>query len=183
MNARSVARDRARRSLGCPWLVSYGVDVTERPSAEPRASAPTGTPLSEFTLEVVALPADIDVNLHVSNLVYLRWVVDAAVAHSIAAGWDQARYVEEGATFLVRRHEIDYLASALEGDRVQIVTHVESWTAATSRRVTRIERDGKVLARAVTIWAFVAFDGRPRRIPAPIREAFLGALHSPLPGR
>lgn len=130
----------------------------------------------EHTLEVVATPGDIDLNMHVSNLVYLRWVVDAAVAHSIAAGWDQARYVKEGATFLVRRHEIDYLASAVEGDRVQVITHVEGWTAATSRRVTRIVRDGRVLARAVTVWAFVGFDGRPRRIPAEIHEAFTATM-------
>jgi len=127
---------------------------------------------AEHTIEIVAQPADIDENLHVSNLVYLRWVVAAAVAHSEAVGWDHARYLEQGAVFLVRRHEIDYLASAVEGDRVQLVTHVGSWSAATSKRHTRIVRDGREVARAVTTWAFVGLDGRPRRIPAEILEAF-----------
>lgn len=126
----------------------------------------------EHTIEVVADAADIDENLHVSNLVYLRWVIDAAVSHSNAVGWDHARYVREGAMFVVRRHEIDYLASAALGDRISVTTHIESWSAATSIRHTRVERDGKVLARAVTTWAFLSLDGRPRRIPAHVHEAF-----------
>lgn len=126
----------------------------------------------EHTIEVVAQPADIDENQHVSNLVYLRWVIDAAVAHSEAVGWDHARYVREGCVFVVRRHEIDYLASALQGDRVLVTTFVSSWSAATSKRFTRITRDGRELARAVTTWAFVGLDGRPRRIPVHVLDAF-----------
>ncbi len=127
---------------------------------------------AEHLLEVAAAPADIDENGHVSNLVYLRWVLEAAVSHSEAVGWDHARYVAAGAVFVVRRHEIDYLASAMAGDRLQIVTHIESWSAATSVRRTRVVRDGRDLARCVTTWAFVGLNGRPRRIAAEIVEAF-----------
>jgi acyl-CoA thioester hydrolase len=126
----------------------------------------------EHTIEVVAQPSDIDENGHVSNLVYLRWVLDAAVAHSEAVGWDHRRYIAAGAAFFVRRHEIDYFAAAMEGDRVQVITVVSTWSAATSERVTRIVRGGKELARCVTRWAFVGLNGRPRRIPADIVEAF-----------
>jgi acyl-CoA thioester hydrolase len=126
----------------------------------------------EHTIEVVAQSSDMDMNGHVSNLVYLRWVQDAAVAHSEAVGWDHARYVAAGAAFFVRRHEIDYFAAAMEGDRVQITTYVSTWSAATSQRHTRIVRGGKELARCVTTWAFVGLNGRPRRIPADVVEAF-----------
>lgn len=127
---------------------------------------------AEHTLEVTAQPADIDENGHVSNLVYLRWVLEAAVSHSEAVGWDHARYVAAGALFVVRRHEIDYLASAMAGDRLHVVTHIERWSAATSVRKTRIVRDGRELARCATTWAFVGLNGRPRRIAADVVEAF-----------
>lgn len=126
----------------------------------------------EHTLEVTAEPTDIDENGHVSNLVYLRWVLEAAVAHSEAVGWPHTRYIAAGAVFVVRRHEIDYLASAMAGDRLQIVTHIEGWSAATSVRKTRIVRDGKDLARCVTTWAFLGLNGRPRRIAADVVESF-----------
>lgn len=126
----------------------------------------------EHTIEITAQPADIDENGHVSNLVYLRWVQEAAIAHSTAVGWPHARYLELGAIFVVRRHEIDYLAAAMEGDRVQVTTFVDSWSAATSLRKTRIVKDGKELARCITTWAFIGLNGRPRRIAPELVEAF-----------
>lgn len=122
----------------------------------------------EFRLRVRALAEDIDELNHVSNLVYLRWVQTIAVAHSSAVGWTHEAYVAAKNVFVVRRHEIEYLASALEGDEIELVTWIESWTAATSVRRTRIERarDGRELAHAATTWALIATDtGRPKRIP------------------
>lgn len=135
---------------------------------EPRVSP-------DFTLRVTALPSDIDELNHVSNLVYLRWVQQIAIAHSSAVGWTHARYVAAGNVFVVRRHEIEYLASALEGDEIELVTWIASWSAATSVRRTRIlrRRDGRELARASTTWALIATDsGRPKRIPAEMIEDF-----------
>lgn len=138
-----------------------------------------------FSLERRATPEDIDDLEHVSNLVYLRWVQDVATAHSEAAGYDFAAYQRLGAVFVVRRHEIDYLRSALLGDRIELRTWVESWKAATSVRVTSIVRLGGPddasgqaaeveLARARTTWALVSTsNGRPVRIPPELREAFL----------
>ena len=126
----------------------------------------------EHTIEIVAMPSDIDENGHVSNLVYLRWVQDAAVAHSEAVGWSHAQYLAAGAAFFVRRHEIDYFAAAMEGDRVRVTTYVSTWSAATSQRHTTIVRGEKELARCVTTWAFVGLNGRPKRIPPAVHEAF-----------
>lgn len=141
-------------------------------SADPNTKEATFS--DEHAIEIVAQPADIDENGHVSNLVYLRWVLEAAIAHSEAVGWNHATYVKHGAVFVVRRHEIDYLAAAMEGDVVRVVTAVIGWSAATSQRKTRIVRakDGKELARALTTWAFVGLDGRPRRIAKDVVEAF-----------
>jgi acyl-CoA thioester hydrolase len=131
------------------------------------------------TLELTAQPADIDDLGHVSNLVYLRWVLDVALAHSAAVGWDAARYRALGAIFVVRRHEIDYLQSVLEGDRVVITTWVESWKQVSTVRRTSMRRatDGAEVCRGATTWAFVDLaTGRPRRIPDDMRAVFAPEL-------
>jgi acyl-CoA thioester hydrolase len=137
-------------------------------SPEPRASA-------EHRIEIEALPGDVDMLGHVSNIVYVRWIQDAATDHSRAAGWDHEAYVRLGAVFVVRRHEVDYLAPAYGGDRLGITTWVACFTAATSERQTRITRvqDGREIVQAKTVWALVSTaTGRPCRIPAEVCQAF-----------
>lgn len=126
---------------------------------------------------VTAEPADIDQLDHVSNLVYVRWVLDAARAHSAALGWDYDRYRARGAIFIVRRHEIDYLLPVKLGESVAIDTQVESWKQASCVRRSTLTRlgDGAVVARAATTWAYVGWsDGRPQRIHDDLRALFAG---------
>jgi len=130
---------------------------------------------AEFRDEILAAPEDIDELGHVSNVVYVRWIQEVAVAHSNAVGWTYDRYRALGAVFVVHKHVVEYSAPAFAGDRIERITWVESFSAATSERRTRIERAGgaKPLVRASTIWALVGTDGgRPRRIPAEISDAF-----------
>lgn len=120
-------------------------------------------------------PGDVDELQHVNNLVYLRWVQDVAVAHSAAVGLGLQTYLDRGASFVVRRHEIDYLRPALKDDEVDATTQVIAVTPATAERFTTIRRlsDGALLARANTLWAFVDLtNGRPVRIPEDIRARF-----------
>jgi len=126
-----------------------------------------------YLLRVRASAEDIDGLGHVSNLVYLRWVLDAALAHSTAKGLDEAAYKARGQGWVVRRHEIDYLRAALEGDDLVVETRVASIAAASSTRKTRIFRDGELLARAATSWAYVDYrTGRPIRIPEEVKSLF-----------
>ena len=46
---------------------------------------------------LVVTPASIDEQGHVNNLEYIRWMQEAAVAHSAAQGWPGSRYLELGA--------------------------------------------------------------------------------------
>ncbi|HUS67577.1 MAG TPA: acyl-CoA thioesterase [Kofleriaceae bacterium] len=131
-----------------------------------------------FRLEVIARPEDIDLLGHVSNITYVRWIQEVAEAHSTSLGWDHAAYVALGAVFVVRRHEIDYRAPAMVGDRVALTTWAGEWRAASAFRHTEIANaaTGAPLASAVTTWALVATEGgRPRRIPDALRLPFCTA--------
>lgn len=125
------------------------------------------------SIAITAQPADIDELGHVSNLVYVRWVQDVAQAHSTAVGWDSAAYRDHGAVFVVRRHEIDYVQPVFAGEALTATTWIEWSKAVSSERRTEIARDGQVVARASTLWAFVDMStGKPRKIPDTIRGAF-----------
>lgn len=122
---------------------------------------------------------DIDTNGHANNVVYLRWIQDAAVAH-----WNAVVDAEaaRGLSWVVVRHEIDYLKPAVRGDVLVVRTWVTTVSAATTERFCEVirESDGQPLARSRTIWCAIdAETGRPRRISASIRAAFLGGLRRP----
>ncbi|MEM6993134.1 MAG: acyl-CoA thioesterase, partial [Myxococcota bacterium] len=90
----------------------------------PHDAAATDRCLARHRLVVRAESDDIDELGHVSNLVYVRWILEAARAHSDAAGWGHAAYESRGAVWVVRRHEIDYAASAVGGDEIAVTTWV-----------------------------------------------------------
>lgn len=120
-------------------------------------------------------PEEIDILGHVNNLAYLRWMIDAALAHSALQGWPNEAYLERGEGWVVRGHEITYLRSAQPDDRVIVRTWVADWSRVTSLRRYHILRrdDEAVLAKASTHWAYIEFKtGRPRRIPDEITQAF-----------
>ena len=126
-----------------------------------------------FAITITPEPADIDELGHVSNLVYLRWVLEVAMAHSRALGWDFAQYRDLGAAFMVRRHEIDYIAQVTLGQTLVAETWVDSWRQASCIRKTELLRDGAVVARAATTWAMIGLvSGRPQRIPDALTAVF-----------
>lgn len=128
----------------------------------------------EYTLTV---PADaIDEQGHASNLAYLRWMQEAAVAHSAAQGWPAERYREIDGGWVVRSHWIEYLQPAFAAEEIAVLTWVANFRKIRSLRKYRIvrTRDGVALARAETDWAFIGLARRvPRRVPAELRDAFV----------
>ena len=131
-----------------------------------------------FTMPLSVGDDDIDMLGHASNIAYLRWVQDVAVAHSAAVGLDMEGNSQLGAVFVVRRHEIDYLRPVVRGDRLQLRTWIDSAFAAKCKRATEIVRvaegaPGVVVSRAMTTWGFVELaSGRPTRIPDSVRIMF-----------
>jgi acyl-CoA thioester hydrolase len=141
------------------------------------ATPATDSPVFSMLLEVE--DGAIDMLGHASNIAYVRWVQDVAVAHSAAVGLDMEGYSQLGGVFVVRRHEIDYLRPVVRGETLQLRTWIDSAFAAKCKRATEIVRaatsDGVpvLVARAMTTWGFVELaSGRPTRIPDSVRVAF-----------
>jgi acyl-CoA thioester hydrolase len=134
-----------------------------------------------FQLDLVVREEDIDPLGHASNIAFVRWIQETAIAHSTAVGFDLDAYQKLGAVFVVVRHEIDYLRPALRGDDVEARTWLSNVMAAKCLRFTELvrKRDGLMLARSLTTWAFVNFDnGRPKRIAEGVRRAFSPYIHA-----
>jgi acyl-CoA thioester hydrolase len=128
-----------------------------------------------FILPVTVAADAIDDLDHVNNLVYVRWIQEAAVSHSTALGLGLAEYLRLGQAFVVRRHEVDYLRSALVGEALVVETRVTHLGPASSTRQTEIRRAATLepIARAATGWAFIDLTrNRPVRIPDEVRRRF-----------
>jgi acyl-CoA thioester hydrolase len=125
-----------------------------------------------FELPIAITPADIDELGHVNNVVYLRWIQDAAVAHwrTLATAEQQAELV-----WVAVRHEIDYKRPTVLGDRVVARTWVGVADAVRFERHTEIIRevDRKLLARGRTLWAPIdRATGRVTRVSDDVRSRF-----------
>ena len=133
-----------------------------------------GTMSAIHIYSITVTPEAIDANGHASNIDFVRWMQEAAVAHSDAAGCTAAT-LAAGATWVVRSHQIEYLRPAFENDRIDVRTWVVDFRRAFSRRKYEFVRadDQTVLARGETNWVFIEVgSGRPRSIPANIAAMF-----------
>jgi acyl-CoA thioester hydrolase len=109
---------------------------------------------------------------HVNNVIYLRYTQDVAVAHWRA--YATAEQLEK-VVWVARRHEIDYLRPAFEGDELVARTWVGEATGATYERFVEIARprDGQVLAKVRSVWVLLdAKTLRPTRITQELRDQF-----------
>jgi acyl-CoA thioester hydrolase len=128
-----------------------------------------------YVRELTVPASAIDVNGHVNNLEYVRWMQDIAVEHSAARGWPLERYRATHTAWVVRSHSIEYLRPAFEGDRLSLLTWVADLRPRSSLRRYRVWRAGdrQVLAQAETLWVFVdSNSGRARSIPEELRSSF-----------
>lgn len=127
-----------------------------------------------FRVELTVVEGDIDAQGHVSNVRVLDWMNQAAIAHSEALGFDVPRYREVGGIFVVRRHEIDYLAPAYEGEELVLFTWPSGRRRAIAERRHELRKaDGTVVARGLNQWVYVDIEtGRPKAMPPEVVEAF-----------
>lgn len=116
----------------------------------------------------------IDENGHVNNVVFVQWMQDAAIAHSEAVGLT-AVMGRLGATWVARRHTIEYRREAFLGDAIEVRTAIVDCRRVSSRRQYEFVRtsDGVVLAKGETDWVLIdVAKFAPMQIPEEIQHLF-----------
>jgi acyl-CoA thioester hydrolase len=122
-----------------------------------------------FYMPITVAPEDIDELNHVNNIVYLRYVQDAAVGHWKTVPQEIASQI----IWMARRHEIDYLKQAFLGEALVAKTWVDDFMGVKSIRHCEIMRGEEVLARSITHWISLnAQTLRPKRITEEIVNQF-----------
>lgn len=128
---------------------------------------PAGRAVFSRTLAVE--PGDVDINGHVNNIVYVRWVQDMATGH-----WHERIGPERSAAFawVVLRHEIDYRRPLLPGEKALARTWVGDGKGPRFDRYVRIDGpDRQPCAQALSSWCLIdAETRRPVRVPDWIKE-------------
>ncbi len=133
-----------------------------------------------FVIDIVVQPEDIDGLGHANNAVYVSWLERCAWRHSQSLGLDLAEYRRLDRAMAVVRHEVDYLASAYEGDQLQLATWiVESDQRLKMTRHFQLRRpaDDLTLLRAQTTFVCIELStGKPKRMPVEFVEGYGRAL-------
>ncbi|MEO8449223.1 MAG: acyl-CoA thioesterase [Gemmatimonadota bacterium] len=128
-----------------------------------------------FRLRVVVGPEDIDDLGHTNNVSYLRWVQQVAESHWSRLSRRVPASERDRLMWVVRRHEIEYLAQSYPGESLELITWVPSSGPATCDRATLVRRsgDGATLVEALSTYCILdAATGRPRRVTDSMRALF-----------
>lgn len=106
---------------------------------------------------------------HVNNTAYLQWMEEVSWEHIAPLGMDWESHQRLGKAMAITRTEIDYLASAYEGEWIAVGTWITGCDdRLTSSRAFQLIRlsDHKVLVRANCRYACITLQsGRPTRMP------------------
>src|SRR3954468_22621608 len=119
--------------------------------------------------------AHIDLMQHVNNVHYLQWLENVAWDHSVSLGMRPEDYTRLGQGMVVRRHELDYVAPALLGDRVLLATWIMGLDRLSLHRRYQFVRDsdGATLFRGATHFVCVEIvSGRVRRMPPEFTQVY-----------
>jgi acyl-CoA thioester hydrolase len=112
---------------------------------------------------------------HVNHANYLRYMQEAAIEASTAAGYDSARYGKMGRQWQIRETDITYLRPLTFGDSLVVKTWVADFRRVRSRRAYELRHaeTGHIVAQAHTDWVFLDIDElRPVTVPEELILAF-----------
>ncbi len=126
-----------------------------------------------FEHSISIVQEDIDVMGHVNNIVYLRWVQEAAIAHWNSIVTEQ---MNKDYLWVVVRHEVDYLSAALINTNLIAKTWIGEHYGAKSERFVNIcdKNSDTIYVKVKTVWCLLDSKSlRPKRIENDIKNAFL----------
>ncbi len=100
---------------------------------------------------------------------YLRYLERARTEFLRKRGIDLAALQKKGIKFLVRHAEVEYIAPARYNDIIEVRTGHETGKASIGFSHEILRRDC-LIAKASCLLVCVGHDGKPRRVPAYIKE-------------
>jgi acyl-CoA thioester hydrolase len=112
---------------------------------------------------------------HVNHANYLRYMQEAAMDASAAAGYDIPRYIEMKRQWFIRETDIGYRRPLTYGDSIIVKTWVADFRRVRSRRAyeLRLVTTGEIVAEAHTDWVYLDTETqRPITIPPEMITAF-----------
>ena len=124
----------------------------------------------DFEMSWIAADSDADELGHVNNVVYLRWVQDVAASH-----WNKIASPElkNQCSWVVLRHEIDYMQAAMPGNLIIGKTFIENYEGVKSLRLVHLyrENNNQLLCKARTTWCMIDPKSyKPKRIGDEIKQ-------------
>jgi len=120
--------------------------------------------MQAFSITHTVRKEEIDDLQHVNNVVYVQWIQEVANLH-----WKKLTVNEPSQNYLwvVIRHEVDYLKSAVLGDEITLKTWIGESAGLKSIRHVEILKKKVLLAKAKTTWCMIdAKTYKPIRLPA-----------------
>lgn len=145
------------------------------------SNSPAWDAPSPHVTTVDVTDAHIDLMQHVNNVHYLQWLENVAWDHSVALDMRPQDYTRLGHGMVVRRHELDYVAPALLGDRVLLATWIVGLDRLSLHRRYQFvrESDGATLFRGATHFVCVEIaSGKVRRMPPEFAAVYARGLTS-----
>ncbi|MCB1375180.1 MAG: tol-pal system-associated acyl-CoA thioesterase [Rhodobacteraceae bacterium] len=128
-----------------------------------------------FELRVYYEDTDLAGIVYYAN--YLKFIERARTEALLAAGIDQVALERgQGTVFAVRALSVDYRAPARFQDVLTVRTTAAAVTAARARLIQEVWRTDELLVAAEVDVVCLGRDGRPRRLPEPVRAALGGML-------
>ncbi|WP_055442239.1 acyl-CoA thioesterase [Lacinutrix himadriensis] len=117
-----------------------------------------------FEFSVTVTNEDLDEFNHVNNIRYIQWIQDIAKAH-----WKQiaTEDIYNSYFWVVKKHIVDYKASAHLYDEVKITTKFMDAQGATAKSIIEMHNNStqKILLKAETTWCLMAKQTkRPTRV-------------------
>lgn len=98
---------------------------------------------------------------------YLKYFEKSWFEYLAARGLSLAEWEEKGIYFIIKRVEVDYIASAQYGEIIQVQTEVSEKTKAsfTFHHRVMLKDTGKLLAEGKNQMVCITKEGKPRRLP------------------
>jgi acyl-CoA thioester hydrolase len=129
------------------------------------------------TLPIRVYYEDTDAQGIVYHANYLKFTERARTEMLRAAGFDHAAFAEtQGAFFVMRKAEIDYLAPARLDDALMVETTVVHIGNASVTLQQNILKNGQIVVESRVVLVCINTDGKPVRVPLEARDAFAALL-------